>query len=193
MAETFSKKIQPRAHFATLALVSFITSFFVARAFTTFYPNTVLVSTGIHIHHFWFGLILLAIGGWIGISYNGVETNRFAAIIYGVGGGLIMDEVGLLLTFGNYWTGITYTFMVGFLAFIAILFLFNKYGQTILEEFAEFLTSKVSLYFGVFLAAISIAFITDTNIFLISAFSGGLAIVAVIIIIAYIAQKIRKH
>lgn len=49
-------------------MLSFIFSFIAARTFTTFYPSTVLISSGIHIHHFWFGLALLAIGGWLGIS-----------------------------------------------------------------------------------------------------------------------------
>jgi hypothetical protein len=51
------------------------------------------------------GIALLAIGGWLGISYDDKETNRVASILYGAGGGLIVDEVGLLLTFNNYWTG----------------------------------------------------------------------------------------
>jgi len=59
MTEVSSKRFQPRAHLATIALISFIASFTVARLFTTFYPSTVLVTNGIHIHHFWHGLALL--------------------------------------------------------------------------------------------------------------------------------------
>jgi hypothetical protein len=61
-----------------------------------------LITSGIHIHHFWFGIALVAVGGWLGISYNDEETSRVASILFGAGGGLIVDEVGLLLTFGNY-------------------------------------------------------------------------------------------
>lgn len=185
-------KLQQRAHLATLALASFILSFVVARAFTTFYPSTVLVGGGIHIHHFWFGLVLLAIGGWLGISYSDSLTDRLAAIIYGAGGGLIIDEVGLLLTFGNYWTSLTYTITIILLAFVTILLLLNRYRQTIVSEFAEFLSSNASLYFGVFLGAISIAFITETNYFLITVISSGLTILAIIVVLAYIAERIKK-
>jgi hypothetical protein len=65
-----ARGFQPRVHLATLALVSFILSFIVARTFTHFYPNIVLLSGGLHIHHFWYGLALLAVGGWLGINYN---------------------------------------------------------------------------------------------------------------------------
>lgn len=61
------------------------------------------------------------------VHYDGKETNRVASILYGAGGGLIVDEVGLLLTFNNYWTGLTYSFLIIFLAFIFVLMLFYRY------------------------------------------------------------------
>ncbi len=99
MNDILGRNIQPRAHLSTTALVSFILSFVASRTFTTFFPSTVLVSNGVHIHHFWFGIALLAIGGWLGINYTDKDTDHLAAILYGAGGGLIADEVGLLLTF----------------------------------------------------------------------------------------------
>jgi len=64
------KRFQPRPHLATVALLSFTAAFVAARTFTTFFPSTVLISGVVHIHHFWFGLVLLAAGGWLGISYK---------------------------------------------------------------------------------------------------------------------------
>jgi len=61
---TSTERLVPRVHFAALALISFILSVLVARAFTHFYPGAVLISGDLHIHHFWFGIALLAIGGW---------------------------------------------------------------------------------------------------------------------------------
>src|SRR4030042_2574172 len=107
-----AKAMKPRAPLATLAIVSFILSFVVARAFPSFFPNAILISGALHIHHFWFGLVLLATGGWLGINYNYKEIAMLAAILYGVGGGLIVDEVGLLLTFGDYWSGLTWPFFI---------------------------------------------------------------------------------
>lgn len=174
-----------------IALLSFIFSFIVARTFTTFYPSTVLVSSGIHVHHFWYGIVLLAIGGWLGIGYEGRETGRVAAVLYGAGGGLMVDEVGLLLTFGNYWTGLTYTVLIVLLAFVSILMLFNRYRLLIVTELAELVGNKVSLYLGVFLAAASVAFITQTNNVLVTGIASGLTIVGMILIMSYLVRRAK--
>ena len=177
------KRFQPRAHLATAALLSFIASFVAARTFTTFFPSTVFISGGIHIHHFWYGLALLAVGGWLGISYSNKETDLVAAILYGAGGGLIVDEVGLLLTFGNYWTGLTFSVLVVLLAFASVLILINAYKRVILQELRDFERSRISLYVGVFLFAVSIAFITETMNVWVTATSIALAAASAVIII----------
>jgi hypothetical protein len=157
-----NEKIKERPNLSVLALVSFLASFMVARIFTTLSPSTVLISGGYHIHHYWYGLIILAIGGWLGISYENERINRVAAILFGAGGGIIGDEVGLLLT-SEYWTGITFTFLIIFLAFASILILLFRFSRIILNEFSQFFRSQTSFYLGVFLATISVAFILETN------------------------------
>jgi hypothetical protein len=76
-------------------------SFVGARIFTTMYPHTWVIVGGIHIHHFWYGLGMLAIAGWLGIVSTVPTYRRLYALVFGLGGGLIGDEIGLLLTFGN--------------------------------------------------------------------------------------------
>jgi hypothetical protein len=187
-----SKRFQLRAHLATIALLSFIFSFIAARAFTTFFPSTVLITSGIHIHHFWFGIALVAVGGWLGISYNDEETSRVASILYGAGGGLIVDEVGLLLTFGNYWTSLTYAFLVVFLSFIAVILFFYRYRDVIEEELSEFARSKLSLYLGVFLAALSVSFIIQTDNFLVTIIASAVAVLATILIIVFLVRQLKS-
>ena len=184
------EKIKTKPNLSMLALISFIASFAVARIFTTLSPKTVLVDGGFHIHHFWYGLSMLAIGGWLGISVEDERVSRVAAILFGAGGGLIGDEVGLLLTFGDYWTGITYTFVITFVAFVSTLILLIRYSRIIRTEFMEFARSNASLYFGVFLAAVSVAFILDSDDPRTVAVSGISTIVALVIISAYLIQRI---
>jgi len=185
------EKSEIRPNLSVLALISFVASFLIARLFTTLYPNVILVSGGFHIHHFWFGLAMLAVGGWLGISYRDERSDRLAAILFGAGGGLIGDEVGLLLTFGNYWTGITYTLVTVFLIFSFLLLLLLRYSNVIRLEFTKFLSSNASLYFGVFLAAVSIAFITETEDIVIIAVSSLLTAIALMIIMAYFIRRVR--
>jgi hypothetical protein len=188
------EKIKQKPNLSILAMVSFIVSFSVARTFTTLHPNTVLLSGDYHIHHFWYGLAMLAIGGWIGISVENERLNRVAAILFGAGGGLIGDEIGLLLTFGNYWTEITYTVVIVFLTYASMLILLNRYRKLIRTEFTQFLRSNASLYIGVFLVAVSIAFILETDSAAIITVSSVCAIIACIIILAYFIQLFRtKH
>lgn len=167
-------------------------SFAVARTFTMLYPQVVLIRGGLHIHHFWYGLAMLTLGGWLGISYENERVNQVAAIIFGAGGGLVGDEVGLLLTFRDYQTGITYTFLIAFLVFASMLILLNRYSKIIRLKFTQILRRHAALYFGVFLAAVSIAFILETENTLVIAVSTVLTLSACIIILVYFIQRIRK-
>jgi hypothetical protein len=188
------ERMQEKPNLSILAMAVFIVSFTVARTFTALNPDTVLISGDYHIHHFWYGIAMLAIGGWLGISYHSERIDRLAAILFGAGGGLIGDEIGLLLTLENYWAEITYTFVVVFLTFASMLILLNKYHKLIRTEFTQFLRSNASLYFGVFLAAVSIAFILETDNAIIITASSASAIIACVIILAYFIQLIRtKH
>lgn len=192
MRMSTKRDVESRPNLSTLAIVSFVCSFLVARAFTTLYPNIVLVGSGLHIHHFWYGLALLSLGGWLGISLQNEKTNRLSAILFGAGGGLVGDEVGLLLTFGDYWSGITFTAVVTFLALVTILTLFIRHSGAIISEFNQFLKSNASLYVGAFLLAVSIAFITETENTAVTAVSSVTAIFACAIILAYVIQRVRR-
>jgi hypothetical protein len=195
MKQISFEKTKTKPNLSLLALVSFIGSFIIARTFTTFNPNFVLISGDLHIHHFWYGLAMLAIGGWLGISYESERIIRLAAILFGAGGGLIGDEVGLLLTLEseNYWAGITYTIIIMFLASASILILLVRYSRLIRMEFTQFLRSNASLYFGVFLAAVSVAFILETGNIIVITVSSILTLAACLIILAYFVQKIKTR
>jgi hypothetical protein len=187
------QETKERPSLSVLALAFFILSFVIARAFTTMSPGTALIGGGLHIHHFWYGLILLAIGGWLGISYNDVKIDRFAAILFGTGGGLIVDEIGLLLTLEseNYWAGTTFTFAIVFVTFLSMSILIHRYHGVIHREFGEFLRSNASLYFGLFLAAVSIAFVIEADDILVVVSSSVIAVVSCIVILANLIRRFR--
>jgi uncharacterized membrane protein len=155
------KASKPNLSFIMLS--SFLASFAVARVFTAFYPSTTLIIQGIHVHHFWYGLALLAIGGWLGINYRDDHTDRLAAIIFGTGGGLIGDEIGLLLTFGNYYSELTYTFLIALLTFAVMATLLKRHGKTIITEIYGFTRTHIDLYIGLFLAFTSSAFLIQSD------------------------------
>jgi len=95
-----------------LFLLSFVVAFVAARAFATLNPHVVVVTGGIHFHHFWYGLIMVAAAGWAGIVFAVPTYKRVYAVVFGLGSGLIGDEVGLLLTFGDYNSSLTFFYFV---------------------------------------------------------------------------------
>ena len=144
-----------------------------------------------HIHHYFYGIILLAIAGWLGITYDDDRIVTLAAVLYGAGGGLIMDEVGLLLS-GNYWTGITYTLIVVLVAFVLVMILFKAYSKAISREIEGFTKSRLSLYSGIILVSVSINFLISRNL-LVERISILPTVVGCVIIIAYFAQRARNR
>lgn len=188
-----AEKVGSRITLSILAIISFIASFLVARAFTILRPHTILKIGVYHIHHFWYGIALLAIGGWLGISYKSERISRLAAILYGAGGGIYGDEVGLQLTpTGNYWTGITYTLIIIFLTIVLLIALFFRYSRVIAAEFAGLTRSRASLYSGILLAVISIAVLLRRIDVTVSTVSAVLTIISILIVAGYFVQLLRK-
>jgi hypothetical protein len=108
---------------AFIALFAFVVSFAIARTFTTLFPSTVAVTDGVHFHHFWYGLLMIVVSGWLGIARDDPRFRRLNALVFGFGGGLVADEAGLLLTLGNYHSDLTYFVVVGIVAVSGMLIL----------------------------------------------------------------------
>jgi len=137
------------------ALTAFMLAFFGARAFTTAYPDTVVIDGGIHFHHFWYGLGMVVASGWLGIVSFHRSLNRLYATVFGFGGGLIGDEVGLLLTFGNYQSELTYFFFVGFVCLVVLLVLLSRYGKELKGDLEGMSRGEGVVHVGLVLAGLS--------------------------------------
>ncbi len=147
---------------AFLGLLAFLASFFVARVFTTLYPTTWVVVGGLHFHHFWYGLAMVGIAGWLGIISTLPTHRRVYALVFGLGGGLIGDEMGLLLTFGNYQSGLTYVFGLGFIGFAALSLLFISYRDKLKYDVLGIRPGERLAHVGIVIAGLSVlAFSVD--------------------------------
>jgi len=90
---------------------------------TKFYIGRNIILFGYHIHHFYIGIALICIAGWLSIVGSSALSRKRLAVLYGTGLGLFMDEIGLLLTWGDYYSGLSYLlslFLVGL--FLNIIF-----------------------------------------------------------------------
>jgi hypothetical protein len=80
------------------------------------------------------------------------------AIIFGLGAGLIGDEVGLLLTFGDYTSNLTEIFFVAAIAFIILVTLLSKGRRHIEKEVINISRKERLTQIGVFIGAFSVIF-----------------------------------
>lgn len=138
--------------------VAFVASFLGARLFATLNPTVTVVRGGIHFHHFWYGLAMVVSTGWLGITLSNERMGRNLAIIFGLGAGLIGDEVGLLLTFGDYTSNLTEIFFVAAIAFIILVTLLSRGRQHIEREVINISRKERLTQIGVFVGAFSVIF-----------------------------------
>jgi len=148
------------AFYGTLA---FVASFLGAGLFATLNPTVTVVRGGIHFHHFWYGLAMVVSTGWLGITLSNERMGRNLAIIFGLGAGLIGDEVGLLPTFGDYTSNFTEIFFVSAIAFIILVTLLSRGRKHIEREVINLSRKERLTQVGVFLGAFSVIFFAAGN------------------------------
>jgi hypothetical protein len=138
-----------------LALLSFIASFLGARAFTTLFPSSVVETGGVHLHHFWYGLAMIVVTGWLGIAQIDPRFRRLYAIVFGIGGGLVGDEAGLLLTLGNYGSDLTYFVVVTVVGVGAALLLVGTRRKELQYDVFSVGYGEKTVYAGIIIAGAS--------------------------------------
>ena len=154
-----------------------MTAFFGARVFAILNPTVVVAQGSIHFHHFWYGLGMITLVGWLGIAFNRPRLVRTYAIIFGLGAGLIGDEVGLLLTFGDYQSSLTTDFFVGVIGFIILASTLVRYRKIVMKDVTHTSWNERLIYIGINLAGLSAIF------FAVNSFTPGLVLAAIGIIL----------
>ena len=79
-----------------IVLIAFLFSFSAARLYSLNFTKYVYIE-GYHIHHFYFGMICLSLGGILGTLEDDCKKKKLASALIGIGLGLFGDEIGLLL------------------------------------------------------------------------------------------------
>jgi len=140
--------------------LGFISGFFGARLFATLNPTVAVVDThsGIHFHHFWYGLAMVVVAGWLGIAFTNDRLDRLLASIFGLGVGFIGDEVGLLLTFGDYTSELTSWFFAGAISSIILITLIVRFRAQLEKDVLGVSNQEHLTHIGIFLGAFSTIF-----------------------------------
>jgi hypothetical protein len=91
--------IRRRKQTPFIIFISFILAFAAARLTVNLGPEWLrLIIRQYHIHHFYYGFAIIAISNWIALTTDRKHMFHFAAVLFGIGLGFIVDEIGLLLT-----------------------------------------------------------------------------------------------
>lgn len=77
-------------------LVGFLPTFISARVIVNTFPDMFLHVRGTHIHHFAYGIVVLAVVGFISLVWRR-PSRSWLAVFYGIGLALSFDEVGMWL------------------------------------------------------------------------------------------------
>lgn len=102
---------------------------------TQFYIGSNIILFGYHIHHFYFGILLLCVAGWLAIVGSQHFSLTYAAILYGAGLGLFLDEIGLLLTWGDYYSNLTYVWVLLTLGLFMNIIFFDDFWRRTKKSF----------------------------------------------------------
>ena len=127
---TYHDAVRRRLLTPFIAFVAFLVSFAITRAVAYLFPSINIIIGKYHIHHFYFGITLLIVSNWITLISNREGPKLFAALLFGIGLGILADELGLLLTCTspltlkcNYYARITVDFFIIIVAFfLAVLY-----------------------------------------------------------------------
>lgn len=121
MTDSLIKPSSTNNKIIALILFSFLTTFVAARlivyaVMNQLIPDLFLYVRGVHIHHFTYGVVILAVAGLYLILKRPEPSQsqfKWLTIAYGVGLGLTFDEFGMWIRLAdNYWIRQSYDAMI---------------------------------------------------------------------------------
>ena len=113
-----------------LFYLSYFLTTLIVRTYLYFFRETHIIIKGLLVHHFWIGLILLAVSL---ILYK--KHKKRTLIVLGIGAALFFDQLVFMLNGGGltpvYLTGVSLT---GSIIFLIIFFIFRRKIVSFLDE-----------------------------------------------------------
>ena len=90
-------------------LLSFLPTFILSRLLVYNMPWLFLNIRGVHIHHFTYGIFILAVSGLLAQNVKDYKWKSLTAFLYGMGLALAFDEYGMWIRLqDNYWVRQSY-------------------------------------------------------------------------------------
>lgn len=112
-----------------VVLVSFLLTFIFVRLYVIsegfgIFDDPYIYIKGYHIHHLNYGIFIMAISGFLALTFQNSSDRLRIGVLYGIGLGLTFDEFGMWLRLeDDYWTRASYdAIIIITLLFISIVY-----------------------------------------------------------------------
>ena len=116
-------------------LLSFLPTFILARLLVYNAPNLFLNIKGVHIHHFTYGIVLLAVSGMAAMNVRSQKWKNITATVFGVGLALAFDEFGMWIRLeDDYWVRQSYDAMVIVFTVLVNIIYFSFFWRSVFER-----------------------------------------------------------
>ena len=120
-------------------LAGFLPTFITARTIVNLHPALFFQVRGVHVHHFTYGIVVLAVVGFVSLVWQ-QPSRRALAFFYGAGLALAFDEFGMWVRLAdNYDIRASQDVMAGILVFLV----FAVYGLGILRRAWPYMKSTL--------------------------------------------------
>ena len=124
-----------------IVLISFLLTFVIVRLYVLsavfgVLDDPYLYIRGYHIHHLNYGIFIMAIAGFLALTYQEERNRRKIGIFYGIGLGLTFDEFGMWLRLqDDYWTRASYDAIVIITLFFMSFIYFPSFWYGLAKRF----------------------------------------------------------
>ena len=115
-------------------MATFLPTFILARFVVRADPDLFLNFHGTHVHHFTYGIIILAVAGYAGLVAP-VKAKPYVAALYGIGLALAFDEFTLWLHLSsNYYSRGSYDAIIVIGGALVLIVYFQDVGRAITKR-----------------------------------------------------------
>ncbi|MEI6221362.1 MAG: hypothetical protein WCP97_01215 [bacterium] len=123
-------------------LASFLPTFVFTRLLVYTQPWLFVMIRGTHIHHFTWGIIILAISGYLALLNHEPRFQARIALLYGCGLALAFDEFGMWLQLrDDYWVRQSYDAITIITAFLVAIVYFSDFWLKLFRQLHKVFTS----------------------------------------------------